>query len=339
MKSKVLFILLLIIVSKLSIAQSNSDTTSRKLSDKESKELMDQLDKQGAFSNIISGFVDNACKCIDSISPAGKSHQNTSDEVKKCIDKEVSAYQMSKQIMESLKSLNNNKNATIYVGSEQDSKMYKKYYYELERALMDSCPSLKIIVASNNKASKYSASENPEAIKQYNFGAQLYDKQLFEEALPYYKKAVEIDPTFVFAWDNLGICYRHINDFDNAIYAYKKSLAINPYNETSLINLAVVYEYKKEYKKALDLYKDALTKMENKAEAYYGIGRMIISTDGDNEDALENFCEAYTIYVKMNPPYRVDGEKMISLVYARMKKDKKEKKFNAILKKYNISSK
>jgi cytochrome c-type biogenesis protein CcmH/NrfG len=39
------------------------------------------------------------------------------------------------------------------------------------------------------------------------------------------KKAVQ-DPEFAFAWDNLGISYRRLNNYDKAIDAYSKSIAI-----------------------------------------------------------------------------------------------------------------
>jgi cytochrome c-type biogenesis protein CcmH/NrfG len=36
------------------------------------------------------------------------------------------------------------------------------------------------------------------------------------------------DPEFAFAWDNLGISYRRLNNYDKAIDAYSKSIAIDP---------------------------------------------------------------------------------------------------------------
>jgi hypothetical protein len=79
----------------------------------------------------------------------------------------------------------------------------------------------------------------------------------------------------------------------------------------------------------LDKYPDAV-------EAYYGLGRIYYIYEKDNETALDYFCKAYNLYVKMDSPYRVDAQKMINFIYSDMKKDKSEKKFKDILKKNNI---
>ena len=43
-----------------------------------------------------------------------------------------------------------------------------------------------------------------------------------------YEKALEIDPVFAFAWDNLGLTYRRLEKYDLALDAYRKSLELVP---------------------------------------------------------------------------------------------------------------
>ena len=174
---------------------------------------------------------------------------------------------------------------------------------------------------------------NKEAMEQYNFGAELSDKGIYEDAIPFYKKAVEIDPLFAFAWDNLGVCYRKTNKIDKAIEAYKKSIAINPYGETPLQNIAIAYEMNNDFDKAIEAYQQYLEHYPDGVEGYYGLGRQMFYKK-DYENALDNMCKAYNLYVKMKSPYRVDAEKMINVLFTTMK----EKKFNEILKKHNIST-
>jgi tetratricopeptide (TPR) repeat protein len=142
---------------------------------------------------------------------------------------------------------------------------------------------------------------------------------------------------FVFAWDNLAICYRKTNQIDKSIEAYQQSLKINPYGEVPLQNIAVAYEYKKEYDKSIEAYQLYLKNYPDAVEAYYGIGRILFFYKNEEEEALENMCKAYNLYTKMSSPYRVDAEKVISQIYAQMKKQKKEKKFNEILKRNHLS--
>jgi len=334
MKSKVLFILLLIIVSKLSIAQSNSDTTSRKLSDKESQELLKSLNIKGEFKEkLLNDAASDACKCIDSINVYNKGQKQVATEINKCIDSKVLVYQTTMSIFENLKSTNGNQEIAISI--DKDSKSYTEFYRRIEKRLMDSCKRLKSIVASENKESKYSTSQNPDALKQFHFGSELSEKQIYDQAIPYYIKAVELDPLFAFAWDNLGYCYRNTNKMNKAIEAYKKSLAINPYGEMPLQNIAVAYELNKEPDKAIEAYQKYLDNYPDGVEGYFGLGRQYMFYKKDYEKALENMCKAYNLYVKMKSPYRVDAEKMISTLYGVMK----EKKFNDILKKFNITPK
>jgi len=58
----------------------------------------------------------------------------------------------------------------------------------------------------------------------------------------------------------------------------------------------------------------------------------------DWENALDNMCKAYNLYVAQKSPYRSDAEKLISLIHGQMKKENKEDKFNKILKDNNIRS-
>jgi tetratricopeptide (TPR) repeat protein len=60
------------------------------------------------------------------------------------------------------------------------------------------------------------------------------------------------DPEFAFAWDNLGISQRRLNNYDKAIFAYSKSLAIDP-KLMPLQNIAVAYVHKKNLIKRLSL--------------------------------------------------------------------------------------
>jgi hypothetical protein len=76
----------------------------------------------------------------------------------------------------------------------------------------------------------------------------------------------------------------------------------------------------------------------NDPEVYYGIGLIYLSGKNDMENALQNMCKAYNIYVEQKSPYRTDAEKVINMIFGIMKKDNKEEAFNRILKENNIKS-
>ena len=207
----------------------------------------------------------------------------------------------------------------------------------MERYMMSNCTSLKEKIASNEKQSAKSFSDNKKAIEYYNKGMDQSKNENFEKAIEYFEKAVKEDSEFAFAWDNLGINYRRLNNYDKAIECYKKSLELDPKGLMPLQNIAIVYQYKKEYNKAIEAYEKLAEIDKNNPEIYYGIGNVYATNLKDYEKGLENMCKAYNLYVYLKSPYRADAEKIISLIYVEMKKQGKEEKFNQILKDNNIT--
>ena len=65
---------------------------------------------------------------------------------------------------------------------------------------------------------------------QVDFGIKSAQKELWSEALYRWKRAVEIDPTYAAAHNNLAIAYEHNGQFDDARVAYEKALELEPNN-------------------------------------------------------------------------------------------------------------
>ncbi|WP_395064471.1 tetratricopeptide repeat protein [Flavobacterium sp.] len=326
---KSLFSFLLVVVS-ISFGFSQETTSVAKETKFDKKQFLKELSE-------------NACKCIDSISTYNKIADSVSSEIHKCIDKQVGAYQMGTKLasignLDEVKEGNDGKKSmNITINVNPNSKEYKQYYYEIEKHLMVNCTVIKSKIGSNDVISERSRSNNSEAIKYYNLGLDESQKENYEKAIEYYRKAVVFDPNFAFAYDNIGICSRKLNKYDDAIDAYEKSLKIDPNGLTPLQNIAIAYIYKKEYKKGIKAY-EKLAKLDSKnPEVYYGIGNIYAQYLFEYEKALENLCQAYTIYIAQKSPYRTDAETLINVVYVALKKDGKEKVFNEILEKYHIS--
>lgn len=291
---------------------------------------------------LLKELSENACKSIDSIDTKDKSKEEIAKEANKCIDKYVGAYQIGSLLMGvdlSSPALNSSKKTiNINVNMDKNSEDYKKYYFEMETYLMDNCKALKYKLSANDIENEKSVSRNPKAIKEYSKGIKFFKQENYEKALPYFEKAIKEDSVFAFAWDNIGICNRKLNNLDAAIYAYNRSLTLDPNGVMPLQNIAIVYEYKKEYNKAITAYK-TLSELDSfNPEVYYGIGRIYTFYLNDPENGLENICKAYTLYIKQKSPYRSDAEKLINKIYEDMKKLDKVARFNEILKENNIDA-
>jgi len=303
---------------------------------------MSQETEKKKTDTLLKELSENACKCIDSIDTKNKSNEDIAKESNKCIDIQAGAYQMGSKLMGidlSSTLLNNgNKTIDININTNKNSKEYKEYYYEMERYLMDNCKALKITIGANDIENEKSVSKNPEALKQYSKGIKLFKKEDYEKALPYFEKAVKADSVFAFAWDNIGICNRKLNNLDAAIYAYNKSLELDPNGLMPLQNIAIVYEYKKEYNKAISAYENLAELDSFNPEVFYGIGRIYAFYLNNQEKGLDNMCKAYNLYLKQKSPYRSDAEKLINTIYTEMKKQGKVIRFNEILKENNINA-
>ena len=70
----------------------------------------------------------------------------------------------------------------------------------------------------------------------------------WDQAIQDFTKAIEINPQFFGAYNNLGIAYSGIKQFDQAIKVYTKSIEINPQNANAYHNRANAYSKLNEYK-------------------------------------------------------------------------------------------
>ena len=74
------------------------------------------------------------------------------------------------------------------------------------------------------------ADQRSDAKAQVEFGIKVAQNGLWKEAAYRWKKAVELDPTYAAAWNNLAIAHEQQGDFDNAEEAYAKAVALDPDN-------------------------------------------------------------------------------------------------------------
>jgi tetratricopeptide (TPR) repeat protein len=274
----------------------------------------------------------NACACIEKIETADQNKEGNAAAIQKCIEEQAMVYQMTAAIVGSLQT----GNTKIAVSADKTSDSYQTAYRELERYLMDSCEATKKKAATTDKTGYHSLSSDEKAMEKYREGNALVEKQDYQGAIACYQKALKIDSQFAFAWDNLGLCYRKTEAYEKAIAAYEESIKIDSTNKTPIQNLAVVYIYQKNYNKAAEAYQRLAAIDANEPEVFYGLGQLYALYLKDNQKGLDYMCKAYNLYVKTGSPYRTDAEKVIGMIYGEMKKEGKEKEFDAILKANNI---
>ena len=69
-----------------------------------------------------------------------------------------------------------------------------------------------------------------DAKEQVEFGIKVAQNGLWKEAAYRWEKAVQIDPTYAAAWNNLAVAYEQQGNFDKAREAYEKAVGLDPKN-------------------------------------------------------------------------------------------------------------
>jgi len=75
-----------------------------------------------------------------------------------------------------------------------------------------------------------SADPRDDAKAQVAFGINVAARGLWREAIYRWERAVEIDPTYAAAYNDLAIGYEHEGQFEKARLAYEKALELAPDN-------------------------------------------------------------------------------------------------------------
>ena len=90
--------------------------------------------------------------------------------------------------------------------------------------------SVVVSIALAGAATAAHADDRSKSREQVEFGIKVAQNNLWNEALYRWQKAVELDPSYAAAWNNLAIAYEHEGKFEQAKKAYEKALELDPKN-------------------------------------------------------------------------------------------------------------
>lgn len=77
-----------------------------------------------------------------------------------------------------------------------------------------------------------------------------------DEALEYYKRAIELDPANSVILYNTGILFNIRSEYEEAVKSLELSISKNPENVYAYLALGDAYERQNEIQKALQVFKD-----------------------------------------------------------------------------------
>jgi Flp pilus assembly protein TadD len=86
------------------------------------------------------------------------------------------------------------------------------------------------LVALASLAAPAFADSKTDAKSQVQFGIDVAQRGLWREAIYRWERAVQIDPNYAEAYNDLGVAYEHEGQLDKARKAYEKALELAPNN-------------------------------------------------------------------------------------------------------------
>ncbi len=169
------------------------------------------------------------------------------------------------------------------------------------------------IHSSQIKIADYTTS-SMEAYNYFLRGRDDYQKFLFEDARRYLEKAVELDPTFAFAYVYLGFAYDDLGYADLRDEAYKKAKAYSEKTtekERLLIDAAYAAFIERDSEKVLQLFLELTRKYPKEKQGHYWLGFYY-----DQRDEVEKAMEEYNKVLELDPDY---GFALNQIAYAYIK--------------------
>ena len=157
---------------------------------------------------------------------------------------------------------------------------------------------------------------HPEETSVYNRIANAYlDIPNIEAAIATYKKAIELNmPDLHIPYRNLGLAYNRNGQYAEAIKYYEKALEIDPTYVSTYIDIGIANKNLGENQKAIDAFKKYLETYPNSATVYNRIGNAYLAM-GDVNSAVINYntaidlgmSEIHIVYRNLGLTYNRDG--------------------------------
>tara|TARA_S200000501_G_scaffold378004_1_gene438604 strand:- start:1230 stop:2621 length:1392 start_codon:yes stop_codon:yes gene_type:complete len=99
------------------------------------------------------------------------------------------------------------------------------------------------------------------------------------KAISCFEEAIKIDPNFSISHNNLGTSFKEIGELQKAIICYEKAIKINPDYLNAYNNLGLTFMELEDYQKALGYYEKAIEINPNFANTHNNIGVIFLELE------------------------------------------------------------
>jgi tetratricopeptide (TPR) repeat protein len=153
----------------------------------------------------------------------------------------------------------------------------------------------------------YCPSDIKEATDVYNKALTSETAGDYQQAIEYYQQALELDPEYCDAMDNIGLDLKYLGRTEESIDWYLRSIEVLPTNDVAYLGLANAYRQLENYAEAAAAYKKLIEIAPENPEGYFGLGLTHFSVE-QYQDSLDALKEAERLYQEQNSPYIMDAQ-------------------------------
>ena len=134
--------------------------------------------------------------------------------------------------------------------------------------------------------------------------ANIY-KQLkkYDSAINYFEKAIQLNPNFSEAYNNLGNTKKRVGKINEAITCFEKAIQLKENNIQAYLNLANIYKENKYFKELIKIYEKILSFNQNDTKTLYNLGSTYLFL-GDISKGKSYFEKIIKINKNHIPSYR-----------------------------------
>ena len=158
---------------------------------------------------------------------------------------------------------------------------------------------------------RLAASDPRNALYPYWLSRLDYDAQQFSAAIAHARQALALDPGFMKAYDNLGLCYEALGKYDDAIQAYQDAVGLDRASRSPspwpALNLGALLVKLSRLEDAEKYLKESLRDDPRFPQAHYQLGALLARQHQDAE-AVQELKQAAALNPSYAEPYYLLGK-------------------------------
>ena len=147
----------------------------------------------------------------------------------------------------------------------------------------------------SSKTKMWCGTDNKQARKYFESANYGLDNHLYKQSKAMYMAAVQLDPNFCDAWDNLSVCCKRMGLYEEAFNAGIHSVMVDSTNPVAWMNCGYASLLNNDLYKALTSFDHLQRIIPDNPEGYYGKSLILYSIDSIAEARI-NFYKAEQCY-------------------------------------------